>query len=150
MSILTSRIYYIDSEERITGTSSKFSYLIEIPEGEKFDRVVVLAMTIPLSYYLIRSPHNTFTLDEGGATAIITVPEGNYSATLSPAGGLSKQFCASVLFTLDKTIQCAEPCTDRLAEPLTEPFASLMASHQMVLSSLERPRAPERMVLFIP
>ena len=78
--ISASRIYYVDSENRISGTPSKFSYEFQIPATENYDHVCVLSMTIPLSYYLIRSPYNTFILREGPTDTTITVPAGNYSA----------------------------------------------------------------------
>ncbi len=79
-SISSSRIYYVDSENRLTGTGSNFSYQFEIPSDAKFDHVCVLSMIVPLSYYLVRVPYNTFTLREGLVDTVITVPRGNYSA----------------------------------------------------------------------
>jgi hypothetical protein len=78
--ISSSRIYYIDSEERITGSASNFSYQFQIPQNEHYDHVCVLAMTIPLSYYLIRSGTNSFTLKENATNTVITIPIGNYTA----------------------------------------------------------------------
>jgi len=72
--------YYINSENRISGSSSDFIYRLVIPEGGYFDSVCVLSVSIPLSFYLIRSPYNTMILQEGMTSALITVPEGNYSA----------------------------------------------------------------------
>jgi hypothetical protein len=76
----SSRIYYIDSENRLSGEHSNFSYNIEIPETEHYDRVCVLSMVIPLSYYLVRMNYNFFTLQENLSTVVIIVPIGNYSA----------------------------------------------------------------------
>ena len=81
MSIVeSSSIYYIDSENRLNGTESNFTYSIEIPDSQKYDYVCVLSMTVPLSYYLIRPPFNTFTLIEGDSNVTITIPYGNYTA----------------------------------------------------------------------
>ena len=44
-----------------------------------YDSVVVLQAYIPKSYYLIENGMNTFNLIEDGITAIITMPQGNYS-----------------------------------------------------------------------
>lgn len=73
MSVLGSRIFYINSENRIEGTSSNFTYRLET--GANFDTCCVLAMNIPKSYYLVRDGYNTFKLDGQP----ITVPAGNYS-----------------------------------------------------------------------
>jgi hypothetical protein len=78
MSAIRSQIYYINSENRVSGTSSNFSVAIDIPDMSGFDTVQVLQATIPLSFYLIRSPYNTFTLRELGVDTLVTVPEGNY------------------------------------------------------------------------
>lgn len=77
MSILQNRKFYINSENRIEGTSSNFSYKIEVPEAG-FNQCCVLAMTIPKSYYLVRDGHNQFKLTTSGQTHVITVPPGNY------------------------------------------------------------------------
>ena len=81
-SVGKSQRYYINSEDRVDDGSSatNFTYTIEIPRGGGYDSVCVLSASIPLSYYLIRSPYNTMELREGATTVTITVPEGNYSA----------------------------------------------------------------------
>ena len=80
--ISSKRIYYIDSHERVSGTHENFSFKVEIPKTESFDKVVVLSAMIPKSYYLIQSGQNTFTLSEIGLpNVVITVDVGNYSAT---------------------------------------------------------------------
>lgn len=80
MSILSNRIYYINSENRISGTSSNFSYQIDIPEGQKIDTCCVLAMTIPRSYYLVRRNQNSVTLTTDGLSQTFQIPLGNYTA----------------------------------------------------------------------
>ena len=79
MSAIRSQIYYINSENRVSGTSSNFSVPIDIPDMSGFDTVQVLQASIPLSFYLIRSPYNTFTLRELGVDTLVTIPEGNYN-----------------------------------------------------------------------
>src|SRR3954470_22945414 len=79
MSLITSkRLFYVDSHQRISGTHSNFTYQLDY-KNEDYDYCVVLQATIPKSYYLIQSGQNTFTLQEGGSAATITVPIGNYS-----------------------------------------------------------------------
>lgn len=79
MSVMQNRIFYINSENRITGTSSNFSYQLEIPKDQKYDSCCVLAMTIPRSYYLIRDGQNSCTLTIDGTSYPFTVPPGNYT-----------------------------------------------------------------------
>lgn len=47
---------------------------------EDYDKVCVLFANIPISYYLISAPHNTFQLTELSTTVTITIPPGDYSA----------------------------------------------------------------------
>ena len=79
MSILSNRIYYIDSEERISGTSSNFSFHLDIPDSAKFDSACVLSMTIPRSYYLVREGQNKFIFNLNSVDYPLTVPKGNYN-----------------------------------------------------------------------
>lgn len=73
------QIFYINSNNRLTGTHSNFSYYLNIDPNEEFDRVVVLAASIPKSYYLVDSSYKSFTLQEGVSTVTITFDEGNYT-----------------------------------------------------------------------
>ena len=79
MSVLANRIYYINSEERNTGSSSNFSFNLDVPDGASFDSVCVLSMTIPKSYYLIRDGYNTFKLTNGTGEYVISITPGNYN-----------------------------------------------------------------------
>ena len=76
-----SQLFYIISEFKESGTSSNFTYKLDINAGAKFDRVAVLSLSIPFSFYLIRKPYDTFQLQEGSNTIEISVPEGNYTST---------------------------------------------------------------------
>lgn len=78
MSVVRSQIYYINSANRISGTSSNFSYQIDIPDGSNFDSCLVLSMSIPRSYYLIRVTANTLLLKEGPTSVTISITPGNY------------------------------------------------------------------------
>ena len=78
MSVVRSQIYYINSSNRISGNSSNFSYEIDIPDGSNFDSCLVLSMSIPRSYYLIRVTANTLILKEDTTSVTITVTPGNY------------------------------------------------------------------------
>lgn len=80
MTARTSKLVYVDSEERISGTSSNFSYAIDIPDGAKYDTCCVLSMTIPRSYYLVRSGQNRGILIIDAIEHPFEIPLGNYNA----------------------------------------------------------------------
>lgn len=75
-----SRLFYINSRNRVSGTDSDFTYKIEYPEDQKFDSVVCLSAIIPTSFYLVDSL-GTFTLQEDAKTTPIDIPSGNYTRT---------------------------------------------------------------------
>lgn len=80
MSVQSSKRYYINSEKRISGTSSNFTYAFDIPDGSNFDSCLVVDISIPFTYYIIRTGNNTFTLREKGVDSQLTIPRGNYDA----------------------------------------------------------------------
>ena len=73
------RIFYVDSSQRNSGTSSAFSITLQVPANEDYNRIVVLECVIPISYYLVPSGYNTFSLKEGNTSVLISVPSGNYN-----------------------------------------------------------------------
>src|SRR5665647_1597299 len=78
MSIKQKHYVYVDSRQRLSGTDSNFTYALNLPADEEYDRVVVLNALIPKSYYLVQTGKNTFQLIEGTSTVTITVPVGDY------------------------------------------------------------------------
>lgn len=78
--MLASKLVYVNSELRSSGTSSNFTFRIGMPE-QRFDRVCVLQMSIPQSYYIIDEVSQTFILRELGIDTVVTVPVGNYNVT---------------------------------------------------------------------
>jgi hypothetical protein len=79
MSLITKQtIFYINSRNRISGNDSDFLYKIDIPKDSKYDKVCCLQMSIPKSYYLIKSGEY-FILQEDGKQAQIYVGAGNYT-----------------------------------------------------------------------
>jgi len=74
-----SKIYYINSNDRISGTDSRFTISIPYYPQDNFNTVCVLQAVIPKSYYLIRPGLNTFTLQENFVNTTIIIPIGNYS-----------------------------------------------------------------------
>ena len=77
---LNRRIYTINTIDRLAGTSENFSYHLAIPHDSKFDKVVVLNVAIPISFYLIQEGFNTFHIRENDIDRLITLPPGNYSS----------------------------------------------------------------------
>ena len=78
--IISKRIFYVDSHNKLSGTHSNLSYYLEY-QNEDYDHAVVLQATIPKSYYLIQAGKNTFVLEENGNQVVISLPIGNYSRT---------------------------------------------------------------------
>lgn len=70
---------YIDTRNRLTGTTSDFTYSLNIPQS-RYTHCVLLSATIPKSYYSITST-DTFILEETSGTATISITAGNYSRT---------------------------------------------------------------------
>jgi len=81
MEYINKDIIYINSTDRESGNSSNFSINIasQIRYPNNYDRVTLLGVNIPKSYYLINSTNNTFTITENSVVKTITIPNGNYS-----------------------------------------------------------------------
>ena len=77
---LSQRLYYVNTLFKKSGTNQDFTYELQIPQTDEFDRVVILNASIPNTFYLIQEGINTFTLREDATDATITIPPGNYSA----------------------------------------------------------------------
>jgi hypothetical protein len=73
------RFFYINSANRISGTSSSFCVPIQIPVNEEYDSMCVTQVSIPISYYLVPAGMNTMQLVENGTHVTITIPSGNYN-----------------------------------------------------------------------
>jgi hypothetical protein len=68
----------IDSAERVSGTPSRFRWVL--PTSVARPRTLrLLAAEIPWQVYNIRSPYNVFSWREGSTLNSVTVPEMNYS-----------------------------------------------------------------------
>lgn len=74
-------LHYYDSayRENKSEPSTDFHTIINIPQGH--NRMSLMNISIPKSYYLIRSGFNTFTLTDQNTLVVytITIPVGNYS-----------------------------------------------------------------------
>lgn len=73
------RFFYINSVNRIGGSSAAFSIALQMPTHEQYDACVITQASIPISYYLISTGYNTFKLTENTTTVTITIPVGNYN-----------------------------------------------------------------------
>lgn len=76
--IADKKFFYIDSNNRISGTHSDFAYELNM-EGIKYKYASVLQANIPKSYYLIDEDHNSFFLIEDDLKVLITLPQGTYT-----------------------------------------------------------------------
>ena len=92
-------IFYIDSQNKTSGSSGNFSINLLMPPNNNYNRIVVMQASIPKSFYLVSAPYNIFQLLETGTTSsgsvtntfgsvscngaikTITLTEGNYSKT---------------------------------------------------------------------
>ena len=73
--------YSINSSNRLSGDRTDFSIDIEqFPAEERFNSVCCLDFSMPKTYYLVNSTHNTFTVDEL-VPRVVTLTVGNYSFT---------------------------------------------------------------------
>ena len=80
MSYITKkRFFYINSANRVSGTDSNFIYNLNYPHDEDYNRAVILQASIPISYYTVESGYNSFTLQEGTSSVLISIPAGNYN-----------------------------------------------------------------------
>ena len=72
--------YFIDSGERVAGTSNAFqSAPINLGVTNRYDSVILSQVVIPKSWYNVPQNYNTFTLKEKGVSTTITIPVGNYN-----------------------------------------------------------------------
>ena len=76
--IVNKRIFYVNSRNRVSGTDSDFTCIID-GRMEDFDHVVVLQASIPKSYYLVQDGQNSFVLNEDGNQTTVAIPEGSYT-----------------------------------------------------------------------
>lgn len=74
------RVFYIDSANKISGTDTNFDVKIDLPKNN-YNRVALLQLSCPKSFYNFSTGKNTFILNEEGVDYTITVPVGNYGKT---------------------------------------------------------------------
>ena len=83
MSILGEQFLHVlvDSKRRQTGTTSNFTFKIDFPADQQYNRVLVQQVLISQTFYLFQDGTNTFVLSVGGVQYPITIPVGNYTNT---------------------------------------------------------------------
>jgi hypothetical protein len=77
-----SSIYNISSYNRMNESdeSSSFQFKAENYKADNdYDSIALLGCSIPKSYYLIDSRHNSFTLQEGASSFPVEITPGNYN-----------------------------------------------------------------------
>ena len=80
LGVIKKKFFYIDSGKRENGTSSDFTFRLDLAENDHFDMCTVMQVSIPFTYYLVNSGFNTFQLKETGNDVVtVTVPIGNYN-----------------------------------------------------------------------
>lgn len=106
-------VVYVNSYDRISGTSSNFTVDIsqQVKPVNDYDHIVLLNASIPKSYYLINDFTNTFQISETSfPTRTISIPNGNYTLTslisilntLIAAASLDKTYVVSASQTTGK------------------------------------------------
>lgn len=76
-------LYCVSSRYRDTGSYNRFRISITIPE--RFRRLKLLSLQIPMSWYVINSSNNAITFAETTSPLVVRqaiIPEGNYSYLL--------------------------------------------------------------------
>ncbi len=81
INVTNKRFFYINSGSQLSETNNTFTAELQIPTDSEYDRIVLMQANIPISYYVIQNGFNTFTLNEGNSSVIITMTAGNYNAT---------------------------------------------------------------------
>ena len=72
-------IFFINSENRVSGTASDFTYLLEIDPNKEYTHTSLISCSIPKTFYSIQENYNTFILVENSVETTITMPAGNYT-----------------------------------------------------------------------
>jgi len=73
------QVVFINSDSASSGTSSDFTYNINLRPGNEFNRVTLLQAGIPKSYYSVQNGQNTFILTELAVPTTISLPIGTYT-----------------------------------------------------------------------
>ena len=73
------KVIYIDSGAQLTSAKNTWNIPIDINLEGDYNRITVIQSQIPVSYYVIGSGANTFTLTEGKSSVTVTITPANYN-----------------------------------------------------------------------
>ena len=73
------KVIYVDSGAQLTSSKNTWNISIDINLEGDYNRITVLQSQIPVSYYVIGSGANTFTLTEGNSSVTVTITPANYN-----------------------------------------------------------------------
>lgn len=76
--ITDKQIFYINSNNRNSGTHSNFTINLDMDPSKDYNKCVILSASIPKTFYLVTSL-NSFTLTEGVSSVVISLTPGNYT-----------------------------------------------------------------------
>ena len=76
----SSYITIVDTDKRLSGTATQFSYNLNLPKPNNFNRICLKSISIPRSFYDFSTGYNTFSLLESGFSPVtITITPGYYN-----------------------------------------------------------------------
>ncbi len=72
---------YINSANRLdaSNSSTNFLYILDIDNNKEYDRVSLIDLVVPKSFYNVNSSNNTMIVEENSIQRTISMPIGNYS-----------------------------------------------------------------------
>ena len=76
------KVIYINFDTiNINGSTTPFNCIapLEIPLKDKIKSIELIDIQIPIGFYNIRSPYNTFTFLQNTTSRTATIPVGNYN-----------------------------------------------------------------------
>lgn len=73
------KILYIDSTSQLSTNKNVFTVTVDSDINSDYDMCSLISAQIPVSFYILQTGYNTFTLREDLQTVVITIPQGNYS-----------------------------------------------------------------------
>lgn len=77
--ILSSKTFSVNSRVRESGTNTDFSYILDLPPNNRFNRVCILDFSCPKSWYLIPENENYFFITDNQTEYKIELIPGNYN-----------------------------------------------------------------------
>lgn len=75
---LNKDIFFINSENRLSGTSTDFSYKLDIDPNVEYTHCSLISISIPKTFYSV-TDNNYFNLIEDLTSVQVVLPKGNYT-----------------------------------------------------------------------